>query len=603
MKRVGKLGLLTALLLLVLGAAKAAAQSTQNFTIQSFSADYYLNRNQAGTSTLHTIETIQAEFPGIDQNHGILRAIPKSYQGHSVSLIIDSVTDENNRPLTYKTSTQNDNLVLKIGDAGAFVHGLRIYKITYDAKNVAALLAGHDEFYWDVNGDQWQQPFLDITARLHISANLAASLQDRRACYFGATGYSNTSRCSIGGPTTEGTGQLITFEAKNGAPGETMTIVTAFGAGTFKLGPEIAQEKHAKQIKYAAIAAGTIAPALLASIFLYTQWSRFGRDPKGRGVIIPEYQPPQGLNSLTSDYIYLEKLDQKAISALVVELAVRKYITIYEVVQKKRLQKDTTSYKLKLIREPSDLTAEERQVVNMFFPGSAVGAESNLWERANSMSGDVKQLKKMLGTNLSTAGYFRNDPNGASAKYYGIGALLGIGGGLFLLYIGLFPLIDLSIALAGLAFIVFSRYMPSRSELGVAVHDHMLGLKDYIKLAESERLRFLQSPQGAEKVQEAGLKPDDPQFRVKLFESLLPYAMIFGLEKDWAKQFEGVYAQAPGWYNGNWATFNTVYLASSLGGFSSANSMAFSAPHSSGSSGFGGGFSGGGGGGGGGGGW
>jgi uncharacterized membrane protein len=80
--------------------------------------------------------------------------------------------------------------------------------------------------------------------------------------------------------------------------------------------------------------------------------------------------------------------------------------------------------------------------------------------------------------------------------------------------------------------------------------------------------------------------------------------MVFNLEKDWAKQFQDVYNEPPGWYSGNWTAFNTGYLISSLNGFNSASAVTFTSPSSSSSSGFGGGgFSGGGGGGGGGGGW
>jgi uncharacterized membrane protein YgcG len=163
--------------------------------------------------------------------------------------------------------------------------------------------------------------------------------------------------------------------------------------------------------------------------------------------------------------------------------------------------------------------------------------------------------------------------------------------------------VAIGLILSGILVLIISRYMPSRSQLGVQIHDHMLGLKDYIKLAEADRIKFLQSPQGAEKIREAGLNPDDPQFKVKLFESLLPYAMLFNLEKDWAKQFQNVYEQAPSWYSGNWNAFNTGYLVSSINNFSYASAATFSTPSSSGGSGFGGGFSGGGGGGGGGGGW
>ena len=148
---------------------------------------------------------------------------------------------------------------------------------------------------------------------------------------------------------------------------------------------------------------------------------------------------------------------------------------------------------------------------------------------------------------------------------------------------------------------VFSNLMPARSPKGVETRDYLLGLKSYIDLAEADRLKYLQSPEGVEKTP---ISADDPAQLIKLFEDLLPYAILFGLEKEWAKQFKDLYKQPPEWYSGNTSTFNAIYLANALHGFSVANSATFSAPSSSGSSGFGGGgFSGGGGGGGGGGGW
>jgi uncharacterized membrane protein YgcG len=335
---------------------------------------------------------------------------------------------------------------------------------------------------------------------------------------------------------------------------------------------------------------------------MYRRWSKFGRDPKGRGVIIPEYQPPKGLNALSSDYVFREALNNKAITALLIELAIRGYVNIYEVKQKKRLQKDTLTYNLELKKSPAGLKDEEVKVLNMYFNKMEVGETVDLTLLKNKLSSDVGTLKRMLGKNLLAAGYFRNDPNKAASSYYLAGGLLALGGFFFLMFI--YPPLGAGVGLAGLVFLVFARYMPCRSELGVQVHDHMLGLRDYIKLAEADRLKFLQSPEGAEKIEEAGLKPGDPKFRVKLFESLLPYAMLFSLEKDWAKQFEDVYKQPPDWYSGNWNTFNAFYLANSIGGFNNVSAVTFTSPSSSGSSGFGGGgFSGGGGGGGGGGGW
>ncbi|MHA3723943.1 DUF2207 family protein [Leucobacter sp. HY1910] len=59
---------------------------------------------------------------------------------------------------------------------------------------------------------------------------------------------------------------------------------------------------------------------------------------------------------------------------------------------------------------------------------------------------------------------------------------------------------------------------------------HLEGLREYIRLAEADRLRVLQSPQGAMRVPaQAGVD------RLQLHEQLLPYAVLFGFEKQWAE--------------------------------------------------------------------
>jgi uncharacterized membrane protein len=121
-----------------------------------------------------------------------------------------------------------------------------------------------------------------------------------------------------------------------------------------------------------------------------------------------------------------------------------------------------------------------------------------------------------------------------------------------------------------------------------------------MQIAEAERIKLLQSPSGryTEKIDTS----DGTQV-VRVYERLLPYAMLFGIEKEWAKQFAALYAEQPEWYHGT-GTFNAVLFASAMHDFSVASSQSFTSPSSSSSSGMGGGgFSGGGGGGGGGGGW
>ena len=59
----------------------AAPTGVDDFTFDSFDADYTLTRADDGTSRLRAVETIVAVFPETDQNRGIRRAIPDTYQG------------------------------------------------------------------------------------------------------------------------------------------------------------------------------------------------------------------------------------------------------------------------------------------------------------------------------------------------------------------------------------------------------------------------------------------------------------------------------------------------------------------------------------------
>lgn len=79
-----------------------------------------------------------------------------------------------------------------------------------------------------------------------------------------------------------------------------------------------------------------------------------------------------------------------------------------------------------------------------------------------------------------------------------------------------------------------------------ARREHLAGLKQYIELAEADRLRVLQSPSGAElrttdaaaPVPAATPEPSDPVTRFHLHERLLPYAVIFGLEREWIAKLQ-----------------------------------------------------------------
>lgn len=589
-----------------------AQSATQNFTLDNFTADYYLSRNSQKAPLLKVDEILVAQFPDFDQNHGILRAIPLRYQDHTLSLTIDSVTDENGQPYSYSIAEQNDNLVLKIGDASSYVRGLKTYKISYQMRNVINYQSDHEEFYWDINGDQWPQAFGSVTARIHIPADLKSALQDRQACYAGAPG-SMAANCNIDRIDENG-GSLITASATELQPYQTLSVVTGFNKDTFVPGPEIAKEQRDRKIKLIAATAGALLPPVLAGWVMFKRWRQFGDDPKGRGVIIPEYEPPKGFGVLDSDFILQQKLRNEAISAMLIDLAVKRYLTIYEIPKKGLF--GSKDYELELNRSIQEFSGDVLAVLKLVFDDKrAPGARVKLSDYKKDIAkrtefyDSLKKIESSLADKLFRKCYFIKDPKKIKSSYLSWAGLPFVAGiGLFWVAIAAGSIVvgglGLGLFLAAIIMALFAKIMPARSRSGVQANDDLLGLKDYIKMAEADRLKYLQSPEGAEKiVDKNAFDPKTAAAKVKLFEKLLPYAMLFGLERDWAKQFKDLYTQPPDWYNGNWTAFNIVYLSSSLGDFSKSTGQVFTSPSSSSGSGFGGGSSGGGGGGGGGGGW
>ncbi|MGH7196234.1 MAG: DUF2207 domain-containing protein [Candidatus Saccharimonadales bacterium] len=586
MRIVSRLKLAIVTLLLLLAVPLPVGAGVQDFNIRSFEADYYLSRSESKRSQLKIVEKIVAEFPNFDQNHGIERAIPETYDGHSVRLGVESVKNEAGRPLDYSTYGSSGNTVLRIGDADKYVRGVQTYVITYSLKDVTKNFTDHDELFWDTNGTEWAQSFGSVVARLHIPADLADRYNDQLRCFVGAAG--STEACNYS-EEKQGNETVVTFNAgRQLRPGENMTFVAGFTTGTFAPYQPTAFEKSLPYLIAAWAVLNFLAPIVMV-ILLIVLWRRYGRSHKGRGVIVPEYLPPKEASVQTGGAVL--KKTGKVMTAQIIDLAVRHYIKIYETKRGKLFKK--RSYDLELVRSPDGLREEEVSLVKYLF-----GSEAQVGKRvdittisAPSVQKKIMALVKRVRRSAVKAGYFE-DRAAVRKKYYWVGGII-IALGVLLLSPGL--------VFSGILMVIVVSKLWPLSEQGAALRDYLYGLRDYMLLAEAERLRQLQSPEGAAKM--AGINPDDKSQLVKLYERLLPYAIIFGIEKQWAKEFAPLYEQQPDWYSGNWSTFNAAAFASSFNGFTSASATAFAPPTNSSSSGFSGGSSGGGGGGGGGGGW
>ncbi|CAN5149650.1 hypothetical protein BH09ACT5_BH09ACT5_07720 [soil metagenome] len=607
MRRVLGPGLLLAL---ALAAAPAAAHAdTSDFTFDSFDADYTLTRLDDGTSHLEAVETIVAVFPDFDQNRGIIRAIPTDYDGVDLRTSVASVVDENGAPVPYELSSSDGFLELALG-TDEFVHGRTTYVITYSQENVIRGFAdtASDEFYWDVNGTGWDQPFGRVAATLHVDPSLVPELSGNTACYSGPQDSTDTCPVQADSPAE------FSVSVEDVGPRENVTLVVGFHEGTF-VTPEPTRGVVQPIPWYLDALSGSLGVlsigALIASIVARV---RAGRGAPGRGTIIPQYSEPEGITILQA--AHLEARSSAAVPAALVRLAVRRNIRIlaYEV------EGSDEPYTLQYLT--SDRANPEDQAIldALFGKAPEAGALAPFGESHRAEAVALSALSKSAKDSLEDSGFKERPPGRATGILLVLAQMvLGVVAlGSLVLSVGILnnvsALLWPTMLVGTLAFIV-TAVMAGRplrlTAKGAEAHEYLLGMKMYLTLAEQERLRVLQSPAGAERV-DVG----NNQEMIKLYEKLLPWAVLWGVEDRWSEELSVRIAAdpeaEPDWFLGQ-SGFNAGVFASAVGRFQSTVILSTSSGSSwtSSGSGFGstfsggsmgGGFSGGGGGGGGGGG-
>lgn len=577
----------------------AVGTGVDDFRFASFDADYLLGRDADGHSLLEALETLVAVFPETDQNRGIRRAIPLSYDGHPTDLEVLGVTDENGVPRPFESEEDEDGefLVLTIAAEG-YVHGTQSYIVSYRQSNIT--LDPDDgeqqEFYRDVNGVGWAQPFDTVTATLRLTPEIGGALNGDLACYRGPQGSSEPcERIELAASVPPS----VTAEASGLAAFENLTLAVGFAPGTFLPRDDSLAGSPAG-------IAGIVLALATAGVFVATIITRRRnwRDAPGRGIVIAEYEPPAGVDVLlAADLLGREK---KAVTAAILDLAVGRAIRILEL-GKKRFQ-------LELV-DPAADTGPLRGVLTAVFGDSLQpGARYTLGTTSNTIGTKLHALTTVTRSRARSEGFRRRADAGLRLLLAGAalgGAVLSVVFSVIALEAargGAWPF--LAIVVAGLAAVLTLIWVSDVRPLtaqGALAREHLQGLELFIRLAEADRLRMLQSPSGALRDALPGAQPGDtsPAQVLRLHEKLLPYAALFGQEKEWAAALASLYAQSaePDWYQGR-NGFNVAAFAVGMSSFSAASSSSWSSSSSSSSSGGsgGGGFSGGGGGGGGGGG-
>ena len=548
----------------------AAAQG-RTLEIASFHSDIMV----LASGSLDVTETIVVRFTG--SWNGIFRQIPVEYRtsygaNYTLRIGVRSVQDDSGSDLRYETERAGRNRVFKIWVPGAN-NATRTVVFRYSVANGLRFFEEHDELYWNVTGDESEYPILAASARVVLPP--------------GVDGVRSTT---FAGPPGSVQSDVGISEAVNSVEFETdrtlrfregLTIVVGWNPGV------VARPTFIDRVRGFFVINFLLGVPLIAAGGMFLLWRRHGRDPQLRP-LMPEYEPPEGLTSAEAGTLFDTSPDLRNVTATIVDLAVRGFLIIEETEKRVLfgiLSSEAFTFRLVGARHRWDeLKGHERTLMNaLFFDRDKVETA----ELENSFYKDLPGIKSSLSRTLVRDGHYLHHPKhvriGFLAAGIVSGALVAILGSLFLEgVLGQQPTVALAAGLAtGVIVAAFGMFMPSRTMRGTRMFERIRGFEEFLSRVESDHFqRVIRTPE--------------------MFEKFLPYAMAFGVEKNWASAFDDIFRSPPDWYRGgNLRGFRTHSFTDGLSRMSTVTGAAMTtAPRSSsGSSGFsggGGGFSGGG---------
>jgi hypothetical protein len=586
-------GIFTAVFCLI---AAAAAQD-----------DRYTLRHQKIGIQLHSSGQInvqeQIEVLFNAPRRGIIRSIPVRYPTargakRYVSVSNIEVTDSIGRQLTTSISRGSSDLTIRIGDEDIYLPAQTemTYLISYSMTGAIDWRqeSGWEnwaELYWNAIGHEWTTE----TESAEINIEFPGVPDDQTVRLrtfvgpFGSTGGLLLNRPGTDSSDSRGleveltrsTAKIIVSNAL--PPGDAVSFALAIPGdlvdkpSTFAVGYTMLK-RHLGLL-----------PPVLGGIFLFIAWLRKGRDPKVKAAEVA-FEPPDGMAPSELGVLIDEKADPRDITAGIVNLAVKGWLTIHPVEEGEVFKKRTADLHIKAdTSRAKELTKFETELYGKIKEGGSIITNTDL---IRDVAPHVGELSDILYQGLIDDGYYAGSPKIVRGVWSGCSVGL------------MFPLCFLmtmvtrevepwtiiaGIFLSVVIGVFFGYIMPKATLKGAEARSQAAGFAEFLR--------------GRENYMEWIAEKKAP---MAMFEEYLPYAVAFGLQEAWIRSFEGVLTEQPDWYHGHGTGFHMIAFSSDFNAVSnSLGSAAGTVPRSgggSGGSGFssggssGGGFGGGGGG-------
>lgn len=566
-----------------------------------------------GDARVSVSEAIEYDF-GQTKRRGIYREIPTTYtraDGRHFRMDIADIHVQNREGVPYEYSITENNEILRIDVGGdkPELMGAHTYQVSYTVTGSIIHWDDRDTFHWDIIGLDWQVPIIKSSAVVRLPEPVITK-EITVECTTGYAG--STTECThVYAMLPDGSSDVPFFGISQDTEIVGLSIEHNEMLGNERgmtllldIPKGIVAEYEAQEIEPLPriLFFLLILPGVFPLYSLYRVYAK-GRNPNERGVIVRQYDAPRDVHPLLAAVVLHKRIANRDFVGQLVSLAVRGYIHILHFHEKQIFGKTSRYIYIRRDKDITDLSSHERVALEAIFDKKfSISKEEakNLLKRDPDRSVDVsgelegavaiadtKKMRNKFASPLrvitaeakkeaAKRGYFEEDITRAQSKelisvflYFGVPLL--VGGALTLIarfwfsdrYYGTWggALVGSGIVL-GIVFIVYgflaSHYLPKRTEKGIEVKKHLLGLRQYISVAEKERFDFHY----------------DPKKNPQLIEQLLPYAIMFGLGERWVKHIDSVTAsQKPAWYVSSSARpFNAASMSAMVSSLSSTTS-------------------------------
>ena len=488
----------------------ASAQSVKEWRIDNI--DVVLDVQENGDVIVD--ETYTYTFTG--NYHWVARDIPiKEYGG-----ITDiEVRDANGVPLPEGEGAGT----FKEYESGG-LHSIEVY---FDLTDTSATYTYHYRaknviLFWD-QGDELRWYVFDAATAVPIGAaratvRLPGSVPIADMTHSVQVGYGVQALVDSPAAST------VVYEAADIPPYTNFWIVTGFPKGVVKY------TWTARRVaEFLIPKIGFLLPiaSLLAMLLI---WRRRGRDEPG--VVHAKYvsEPPSDLSPGLAGALIDEKVDTKEVIATIVDLARRGYMEITDTDAKGAAGKAMTIFTRR--KAFDDLKGFEKKVAESLFDGKHPDQVTTK-DLKNNFHSHVQPIVDQVYVDVTTAGMFFKNPKKARERWFGYGFLAAV-------ILATLTIIMFSAKLAGFGWFMlgsivaviiiwcFAPHMPQRTPKGAQEQRRWEAFKNYLK----DLTRFQEMETAKE-----------------TFEKYLPYAIAFGVEKEWVRRFEGVTVSSPDWYH------------------------------------------------------